>query len=56
MKKDFQSSSTDAKGTGQGTGLKQQQKHLVLETGERAALGRKGLMVPETGKNQPEGP
>ena len=30
MKKDCQSSGTKAEGTGQGTGLKQQQKHLIL--------------------------
>ena len=51
MKKDCQSSSTEVEGASQGTGS---------ETGDRAALERKGLinlqMVPETGENQPEGP
>ena len=42
MKKDCKSSSTEVEGASQGTGLKQQQKHLSLRDGGKGSSGENG--------------
>ena len=42
MKKDCQSSSTEVEGASQGTGFKQQQKHLILRDRGKGSSGEKG--------------